>query len=137
MSDNMRPVIASGLLLATGTGLASLAFGYPFLTSAFAHLHWPVVGDLELASAMAFDLGVNLVVVGTKEKDYDPGVDWPHPRYVCVRHPYSKENGTLRYMACNQCYCHICGCVWRSCPTWGTHCAARDCAMDNDAKSKM
>ena len=79
----------------------------------------------------------DLVVVGTKEKDYDPGVDWPHPRYVCVRHPYSKENGTMRYMACKQCYCHICGCVWRSCPTWNTHCSARDCAMDNAAKSKM
>ena len=35
-----------------------------FLTSAFTHLHWPVVGDFELASAMAFDLGVYLVVVG-------------------------------------------------------------------------
>jgi len=41
-----------------------LAFGYPFLTSTFGHLEWPVVGEFELASAMAFDLGVYLVVVG-------------------------------------------------------------------------
>jgi multicomponent K+:H+ antiporter subunit A len=27
-------------------------------------VHWPLVGDVELASAMAFDLGVYLVVVG-------------------------------------------------------------------------
>jgi multicomponent K+:H+ antiporter subunit A len=61
---NLNPVIAAGLLLATGTGLASLALGYPFLSSTFGHWHLPVLGDLELASAMAFDLGVYLVVVG-------------------------------------------------------------------------
>ncbi|AAZ96450.1 NADH dehydrogenase (quinone) [Thiobacillus denitrificans ATCC 25259] len=59
-----QPLIAAGLGLATLTGLASWAFGYPFLTSTFGHLVWPVVGDFELASAMAFDLGVFLVVVG-------------------------------------------------------------------------
>ncbi len=56
--------VGAGLLVATLTGLASLAFGYPFLTSTFGHPHWPVVGEFELASAMAFDLGVYLVVVG-------------------------------------------------------------------------
>lgn len=64
LSANMHPLIGVGLLIATGTGLASLAFGYPFLTSTFTHIHWPLVGDFELASAMAFDLGVYLVVVG-------------------------------------------------------------------------
>jgi len=64
LSDNMHPVIGAGLLIGAFTGLASLVFGYPFLTSAFTHVHWPVVGDFELASAMAFDLGVYLVVVG-------------------------------------------------------------------------
>jgi multicomponent K+:H+ antiporter subunit A len=57
-------LIATGVGLATATGMASLLFGYPFLTSAFAHLHLPVLGDLELASAMAFDVGVYLTVVG-------------------------------------------------------------------------
>ncbi|MDR9436061.1 MAG: monovalent cation/H+ antiporter subunit A [Thiohalophilus sp.] len=61
---NMHPVIALGLLLATLTGLGSWLFGYPFLTSTFTHVHWPVVGDFELASAMLFDLGVYLTVVG-------------------------------------------------------------------------
>lgn len=64
LSSNMHPVIGTGLLLGALTGLASLAFGHPFLTSAFTHLHWPVVGEFELASAIAFDLGVYLVVVG-------------------------------------------------------------------------
>jgi multicomponent K+:H+ antiporter subunit A len=61
---DMHALIGAGLLVATFTGLASLAFGYPFLTSTFGHPHWPVVGEFELASAMAFDLGVYLVVVG-------------------------------------------------------------------------
>lgn len=61
---NLHAIIGYGLLIATATGLASWFFGYPFLTSAFSHIHWPVIGEFELASAMAFDLGVYLVVVG-------------------------------------------------------------------------
>ncbi len=64
MTSNLHPVIGAGLLIGLLTGLASLFFGYPFLTSAFTHVHWPVIGDFELASAIAFDLGVYLVVVG-------------------------------------------------------------------------
>ncbi|MBS1223405.1 MAG: NADH:ubiquinone oxidoreductase subunit 5 [Proteobacteria bacterium] len=61
---NLHALVGLGLLAATLTGLASLAFGYPLLTSTFGHWRWPVVGEIELASAMAFDLGVYLVVVG-------------------------------------------------------------------------
>jgi multicomponent K+:H+ antiporter subunit A len=61
---DMQRVIAAGLALATGTGLVAIGLGYPFLTSTFTHLHWPLVGEFELASAMAFDFGVFLVVVG-------------------------------------------------------------------------
>ena len=64
LSGATQPVIAAGLALAVFTGLASWGFEHPFLTSTFGHLHWPVVGDFELASAMVFDLGVFLVVVG-------------------------------------------------------------------------
>jgi len=59
-----HPWIAAGLAIALLTGLASWLFGRPFLTSAFGHVNWPLVGEFELASAMAFDLGVYLVVVG-------------------------------------------------------------------------
>jgi len=59
------PVVAvSGLAIAVATGLASWLFGYPFLTSAFGHFHLPLIGEFELASAMLFDLGVYLAVVG-------------------------------------------------------------------------
>jgi multicomponent K+:H+ antiporter subunit A len=61
---NYTRVIATGLLLATGTGLASWVFGAPFLTSTFGYVSWPAVGTFELASAMIFDLGIYLAVVG-------------------------------------------------------------------------
>lgn len=61
---DMHWAIGFGLLIAISTGLVSIGLGYPFLTSAFTHLHWPVVGEFEIASAIAFDLGVFLVVVG-------------------------------------------------------------------------
>ena len=57
--------IGFGLLLALCTGLGSLAFGYPFLTTHTAHVHWPLVGEVHLPSAALFDLGVFSVVVGS------------------------------------------------------------------------
>ena len=59
------PIVAvSGLAVALATGLGSWLFGYPFLTSAFGHFHLPLVGEFELATAMLFDVGVYLAVVG-------------------------------------------------------------------------
>ena len=65
---DMHKVIAAGLFFAIGTGLVSILLKYPFLTSAFTYLKWPVVGKFEVASAMVFDLGVFLVVVGAIDK---------------------------------------------------------------------
>jgi multicomponent K+:H+ antiporter subunit A len=56
-------MLAAGLAIATATGVASWAFGYPFLTSAHAHLHAGPLGEVEAASAMIFDIGVFIVVV--------------------------------------------------------------------------
>lgn len=53
---------ALGLLIALATGLAAMLFGQPFLTSTFTHVHLGPV-DFELASAMAFDVGVFITVV--------------------------------------------------------------------------
>lgn len=64
MPGDYHPVVALGLLLAGITGVASWFFGAPFLTSTFDHVHLPVVGEFELASAMLFDAGVFLTVVG-------------------------------------------------------------------------
>ena len=58
-------MIGAGVLLAGLTGIGSWAFGYPFLTSTHGHIDIPLIGDVELASVILFDLGVFLVVVGT------------------------------------------------------------------------
>ncbi|MFC3284675.1 monovalent cation/H+ antiporter subunit A [Litchfieldella rifensis] len=59
-----QPVAIAGLATATLTGLGSWLFGYPFLTSSYGHFHIPLIGDIELATAILFDLGVYLTVVG-------------------------------------------------------------------------
>jgi len=64
MPGDYHPVVALGLLLAGITGVASWLFGHPFLTSTFDYIHWPLVGKFEVASAMLFDTGVFLTVVG-------------------------------------------------------------------------
>jgi multicomponent K+:H+ antiporter subunit A len=55
---------ATGLLIAGTTGVGAWFFGKPFLTSAHAEPVVPVFGQVPLASAMLFDLGVYLAVVG-------------------------------------------------------------------------
>lgn len=57
-------MIACGVLIAAATGLGSLAFGVPLFTTAYGHFELPFVGAFELATAMAFDLGVALTVIG-------------------------------------------------------------------------
>ena len=57
--------IAVGLLLALATGLGSLWWGYPFLTTHTAHLTLPLLGEVHVASALFFDAGVFAVVLGS------------------------------------------------------------------------
>lgn len=57
-------LIAGGILIATATGLGSWIFDKPFLSTWFDYFDLPWVGEFELASAMVFDLGVYLTVVG-------------------------------------------------------------------------
>lgn len=61
---NFQKVMATGLLIAFLTGLGSLWFGVPFLSHAFGHEYLPILGEVELATAVIFDLGVYLTVVG-------------------------------------------------------------------------
>jgi len=56
--------IATGLAIAGLTGVGAFVFGRPFLTSAFGHPVAPVLGELPLATAALFDLGVYVTVVG-------------------------------------------------------------------------
>ncbi|MBN9314952.1 MAG: monovalent cation/H+ antiporter subunit A [Devosia sp.] len=62
----IRPTlwIGSGLLVALLTGAAALLFDHPFLTSSFQYLDLPMFGRVPLASALAFDFGVFVLVVG-------------------------------------------------------------------------
>jgi multicomponent K+:H+ antiporter subunit A len=57
--------IGAGLGIAGLTGVGAFVLGRPFLTSAHGHPHVPVLGELPLASAAVFDLGVYLTVVGS------------------------------------------------------------------------
>jgi multicomponent K+:H+ antiporter subunit A len=57
--------IGSGLAIAGLTGVGAFVFGRPFLTSAFGHPTVPLLGELSLATAALFDLGVYITVVGS------------------------------------------------------------------------
>ncbi len=56
--------IGLGLGIAGLTGVGAFAFGQPFLTSAYGHPQLPLLGELPLATAALFDLGVYVTVVG-------------------------------------------------------------------------
>lgn len=56
--------IGTGLAIAGLTGVGAFLFGRPFLTSAHGHPVVPLLGELPLASAALFDLGVYITVVG-------------------------------------------------------------------------
>ena len=64
LNFSFHTVAGLGVMIAALTGLGSLAFGAPFLTSAFDYFHLPAIGKFELATALLFDLGVYLAVVG-------------------------------------------------------------------------
>lgn len=59
------PFLGLGLAFAAGVGLISWFFAKPFLTSTHRHFAIPLLGEIELASVIIFDLGVYLVVVAT------------------------------------------------------------------------
>jgi multicomponent K+:H+ antiporter subunit A len=61
---NYLTFISSGLLIALTTGLGPIILGKTFLTSWHDYVAFPLIGKIELASAMLFDLGVYLTVIG-------------------------------------------------------------------------
>ncbi|MHC5784647.1 monovalent cation/H+ antiporter subunit A [Pseudomonas idahonensis] len=63
---SLRPLrwMGTGLLFALATGLGALAWGYPFLTTHTVHVDLPLFGDIHIASALFFDIGVYAVVLG-------------------------------------------------------------------------
>jgi multicomponent K+:H+ antiporter subunit A len=64
LRTDFRVWIGAGLLIAGCAGIGSWFFGAPFLTSSYAYWTVPLLGAVPLASAVVFDLGVYLTVVG-------------------------------------------------------------------------
>ncbi|RUO75517.1 monovalent cation/H+ antiporter subunit A [Pseudidiomarina taiwanensis] len=61
---NYQTLTSIGVMIALFTGLGSWVFEHNFLTSWFTYLNWPLVGKFEVATAILFDLGVYLTVIG-------------------------------------------------------------------------
>jgi multicomponent Na+:H+ antiporter subunit A len=57
-------VLGTGLALSAGTAVTSLFLGAPVLSSAVLQFDVPVLGHVKLVTALFFDLGVYLIVVG-------------------------------------------------------------------------
>ncbi len=56
--------ISGGVMVALTTGILAVLVGHPFLRSAHGQIAFPLVGDVKLGSAMLFDFGVFLTVLG-------------------------------------------------------------------------
>ena len=56
--------VALGLAIAGATGIGAFAFDASFLTSHTRYVDFPVLGEIALATAALFDLGVYITVVG-------------------------------------------------------------------------
>jgi multicomponent K+:H+ antiporter subunit A len=65
MRFDYHGLIGVGVLTAGLTGVGAWIAGRPFLTSDFTYLYLPLIGKFEVATAMAFDVGVFLTVVGS------------------------------------------------------------------------
>jgi multicomponent Na+:H+ antiporter subunit A len=57
-------ILGTGLALSAGTATASLLLGAPVLSSAVVKFTLPVLGSVKVVTALFFDLGVYLIVVG-------------------------------------------------------------------------
>lgn len=62
---DFKLLAAFGVLMAIATGAASLLADVPFLKQSYTLVSLPIFGETEIASALIFDIGVYLTVVGT------------------------------------------------------------------------
>ncbi|MFD1066309.1 Na(+)/H(+) antiporter subunit B [Oceanobacillus locisalsi] len=58
-------IIGIGLLLASLTGVVSMVFGFPYLKQFFDYFTFPILGEVELTTALPFDVGIYLVVLAS------------------------------------------------------------------------
>ena len=64
LNMNYLHLIGGGLCISAVTGIGGFLWRQPFLKSWHDYIHFPLLGEIELASAMMFDVGVYLTVVG-------------------------------------------------------------------------
>jgi len=57
-------LLGTGLMISTLTGFVPLIADLSYLESAFTEISIPLIGEVKVVSALAFDMGVYLVVVG-------------------------------------------------------------------------
>jgi len=62
---DFKKVAALGVLISVLTGVGGMLFGDNFLTQSFGYFNLPIFGKTELATAVLFDVGVALAVIGT------------------------------------------------------------------------
>jgi monovalent cation:proton antiporter len=61
---NYRVLLALGLVFCGAAGLAGFTYGQSFLEHRMWHWHLPLLGEIELGTALWFDFGVYCAVVG-------------------------------------------------------------------------
>ncbi|UBH13759.1 Na(+)/H(+) antiporter subunit B [Macrococcus armenti] len=62
---DFKKMIGIGLIFCFATPLVSIFQGKPFFTHSFGELYIPVIGNIHYHTALFFDIGVLLVVIGT------------------------------------------------------------------------
>lgn len=65
MPIDFKMLAAVGVLIAILTGMGGILFAQPFLSQSFGYFDLPIFGETELATAVLFDLGVAMAVIGT------------------------------------------------------------------------
>ncbi len=65
MPFDFKKVAALGVLLSTGSAIASIFLDVPFLTQTDAYVEFPLLGETHLSTVTIFEAGVALTVIGT------------------------------------------------------------------------
>ncbi|MFT8321342.1 MAG: Na(+)/H(+) antiporter subunit B [Bacillus sp. (in: firmicutes)] len=65
MPVDFKVLAAVGVLIAVLTGVGGMVLNKAFLFQAYGYFNIPIFGKTELATAVIFDIGVALAVIGT------------------------------------------------------------------------
>jgi multicomponent Na+:H+ antiporter subunit A len=87
-------VLGAGLLIAVTTAIVPMAFGGAVLETGSITLHPPLLGTVKLTSALVFDIGVYLVVIGLAMMVFESFGD--DTSVVPARRPADVEESAVR-----------------------------------------